>query len=91
MLHFGGVLWSQVEHAAAASGMSRLHRGTERAAGVTAGVDEACACGSEELALAAAGGVVDRGREVDRRTEDLMRLLAALRHKDPASAANDPH
>ena len=41
MLHFGGVLWSQVEHAAAASGMPRLHRGTERAAGVTAGVDEA--------------------------------------------------
>ena len=41
VLHFGGVLWSQVEHAAAASGMPRLHRGTERAAGVTAGVDEA--------------------------------------------------
>ena len=47
--------------------------------------------GGEELALASAGGVVDRGREVGRRTENLMRLLAALRHKDPASAANDPH
>ena len=55
VLHFGGVLWSQVEHAAAASGMSRLHRGTERAADFTAGVDEAGVVIEEIAAVVAAG------------------------------------